>query len=199
MNVIDLTRRQLIGTAIGTAGGLGAASRGKTTPRDYEGRAASQEAQISRRFVIPGIEAFAGNYQGQFLFIDEATEERPQEVEIGTCQGVEWGEAETQVYRAQLLDRRTEEPLAVEIDAYADGTKSPVNTSSFFIINGVGQCAGDYVSLECEWVNRRSLVGEPPGPTLAETETGGQPGFGWFGATVGVVVGVAFYVYRRLR
>lgn len=196
---MELTRRQLIGTAMGTAGGLGAAGRGKATRRDYEGRAGAQEAQISRRFVIPGIEAFEGNYRGQFLFIDEATEEGPQAVDIGTCRGADWSDDETKVYRAQLLDRRQEEPLAVEIDAYADGTKPAVNTSSFFVINGVGQCAGDYVSLECEWVTRRSLVGEPPGPTVAETETGGQPGFDRIRAIVGVVGGVAFYVFRRLQ
>ena len=95
------------------------------------------------------------------------------------------------MYRAQLLAGREEDPLTVEIDAYADGTKPPVSSSSFFIINGVGQCAGDYVSLECEWITRRSVVGKAPGPTVTETETRGQPGFGWLHATVAIAGAVS--------
>lgn len=195
---MGLTRRRFVGATVGLAGGGSAAARGRTTPLDPNGREPLRQTQVFRRFVVPSIEAFSGNYQGQFLFVDEATDEGPQAVDVGTCPATEWSDDETQVYSAQLLDRRQEEPITVDVEAYADGTKQPVSPSSFFVIDGAGQCAGDYVSLECEWVRRRSLVGKPPGPTVAETEADGQPGFGWVGTMAGVAGAAAFYVYRRL-
>lgn len=180
-----LTRRQLLGSAA-TAAALAGVG----------GPVAAQEAQIQRRFVTPEIQAFVGNYQGQFLFIEEATDQGPQAVDIGTCPVADWSEEETQVYSAQLLDRRQEEPLAVGIEAFANGAKPEISPSSFFVIDGVGHCGGDYVDLECEWVRRRSLVGKPPGPTVAETEAGGQPGFGWLGAAAGVAGALALRAYR---
>lgn len=189
---MGLTRRGLLRTGIGAAGiaGVGGLGQAQTT------ETATEEAQIQRRFVTPEIQAFVGDYQGQFLFIEEATDEGPQNVDVSTCPVADWSQDNTQVYSAQLLDRRQEEPLAVDIEAFGNRAKPEVQPNSFFIINGVGHCGGDYVDLECEWVKRRSLAGKPPGPTVSGAEEQ-APGFGWLGGVAGVVGAIALAVYRR--
>lgn len=195
---MELTRRQLVGSVAGAAGLLGVSRPGRAQTRGTGStETATGEAQIQRRFVVPEIQAFVGNYVGQFLFIDEATPEGPQNVDVSTCPVADWSEENTRVYSAQLLDRRQEEPLAVDIEAFGNAAKPRVTPGTFFIIGSAGQCGGDYVGLACESVRRRSLVGKPPGPTV--TESGGQPGFGWLGGAAGLAGAVALAGYRRLR
>ena len=185
---MKLTRRALLGSAAGAAGLAGVG-----------GRAVAQEgpAQIQRRLVIPAIDAFQGNYVGQFLLIEEPDDAGQQNVDMSTCPGVEWSEENTQVYSAQLLTGEEPNPFTVGVEAFGDGTKPQIASSTFFIVKGAGQCAGDYVSLECEWITRRSVVGKPPGPTVTQTEVGGQPGFGWLGGAAGLAGWLALRAWNR--
>lgn len=186
------TRRELLRSAsVGAAGIAGVSGLGHAQSTDTE----TGEAQIYRRFVTPEFQAFVGDYQGQFLFIDEPTDERSQEVDIGTCPVADWDQENIQVYSAQLLDRRQEEPLTVDIEAFGNDEKPQITPSSYFIINDVGHCGGDYVDLGCEWVRRRSLVGKPPGPTVSDAEEE-APGFGLVSGALGIAGGLAFAAYR---
>lgn len=189
---MGLTRRGLLRSGVGAAGVVGVSG----LARAQTNGTGTEEAQIQRRFVTPEIQAFVGDYQGQFLFVKEATDEGPQNVDLSTCPVADWSQDNLQVYRAQLLDRRQEEPLAVDLEAFGNAAKPEVTPDSFFIINGVRHCEQDYVDLECEWVRRRSLVGKPPGPTVSGAEEE-APGFGWLGGAAGIATAIALAVQRR--
>lgn len=153
---------------------------------------ASAQNRITRRMVIPAVEEFANSYQGQFVFVDETSDADASEVPIEDCT-FEWPVDETQAYEGQLLDRRQELPLAVDLTVYMDGRKAQVEPGTYFIVQGTAECPGDWIGLEGESVPRRSLAGKDPGPTVTPTDS---PGFGVAAALLGAA-GAA--VVRFLR
>lgn len=126
--------------------------------------------------VIPEVEKF-GEYVGQFVFVDKPTDENAGEVPIGGCEFDEtWPTRETQVYDGQLLDRRQERPIAVDLKVYTNGNKADIEPATHFIIQNTHSCPEGYVGLETETVRRRALAGKPPGPTATRTNASGFGG-----------------------
>ncbi len=155
------------------------------------GTAAAQN-RITRQVVIPRVDEFEDNYVGQWLAVKEMTDADADPVE--DCEFAEWSADQTQAYRGQLLDRRTEVPVVVDVNVLADGTKSQLEDDTAFIVNDAVACTDEYVGLAVESVPRRAVVGEPIGPTV--TESDGQPGMGVVAGVAGVATAV---VARALR
>lgn len=137
-----------------------------------------EEESVTRRVLIPRVEEFEDNFVGQWVALN-ATADIDEEV-ADECEYANWSSDETQAYEGQLLDRRSEEPIAIDIPVFTNGTKAELEVHSVFIINRVHDCSSDYVGVDLEWVPRRSVRGEPPGPTVSESE--GTPGVGAVGA-----------------
>lgn len=135
--------------------------------------------------VIPAVDTFEDNYRGQFVFIDEATDTGTDDVPVGSCQFAStWAGDETQIYDGQLLDRRQEEPVAVDLNVYMDGDQNQISPGTHFIIQNTLPCDGEYIGLEGESVTRRALAGKPSGPTVTTNDGGG------FGAPLAIVSGL---------
>lgn len=175
------SRRRLLRTAA-VAGGLPLAAG-----------TAHAQTRINRRMVLPSVEEFEGSYQGQFVFIDEPTDADPGNVPITECDFDEvWPIDETQAYDAQLLDRRQEVPLAVDLVAYTNGQKTQIEPATHFVIQRVEDCPGDWVGMEAGSVPRRALAGKPPGPTVTPTD---GPGFGALAALLGAAGAAALRAF----
>lgn len=175
-------------------------------------------ARVSRRAVIPEVgPPFEGNYAGQFLLFTDPTPGEPVSPSVvGECDAVDWKPAETQGYRALLVDRLTDEPRGVDLQAFVNGTEPRIEVGAAFIVNQVFDCPGAVLALELEAVPVETfapeygtgdlpLVGESPGPTVSPAagegtdviDAPGQPGFGLLAAGVGV--GAAAWLRRRVR
>lgn len=184
---MKLTRRDALS---GVAGTIAAASIG--------GRAEARQARIKRRMVIPAVDAFE-DYDGQFVFIDEPVDADATEVPVGECEFAStWPAEETKVYEGQLLDRRQEVPLAVDLKVYTNGNKAQIEPATHFIIQNTHACPGGYIGLEAESVPRQALAGKPPGPTVTGTATDG-PGFGVIVGLGSAASGGVLAALRRLR
>lgn len=183
-----LTRRRFLGSAAGAACLAGGADARR-----------ADAAQVLRQFVVPAVDRLEGNYAGQFLFVGETADADAGDVPIDSCEFDAWPRDETQVYQGQLLDSHQEAPVAVELEVYADGSKAEVESGTHFIIQSASSCGEGYVGLEVEWIQRRAVVGEPRGPTVTETGTGGQPGFGLLAAAGGIGIGVLARALTRSR
>lgn len=179
-------RRQVLKSA----GGVAAAAALGSTP-------GTATATLARTMIVPTVEVFADNYTGQFLAINDRDVDREIDPAALEDCSAGWSSDETQVYDGQLLDRRSEEPLAVQVPVFADDQQADVAEGTLFIIDGASQC-GDYVSLDAVSVPTRSLVGEPPGPTVTESGGGGVPGFGVVLGGLGIAGGaIARSLWKR--
>lgn len=119
-----------------------------------------------------------------FVFIDKTTDADTSEVPVRECAfDTTWPADQTQVYEGQLLDRRQEVPLAVDVHVYTNGNKEEIAPGTHFIIQNTDSCPNGYVGLEGETVRRQALAGKPPGPTVTDAE---GPGFGILGAVAGL-------------
>lgn len=174
-----ITRRAVLAAA-GSAAGIAA------------GAGSGNAQEITREMVIPAVEEFEGNYVGQFITVhgDVEGDVNPEQVHE-SCTDLGWSVEETATRSGQLTDRRSDAPIAVRLPVYFDANEDEVEEDSFFIINGATPCQGDYVVIQGEEVDVRSVVLEEAGPTVTEgqdataTETE-QPGFGLLGGALGV-------------
>lgn len=183
---MTLTRRDALS---GVAGTIAATS--------MVGRTEARQARIKRRMVIPEVDEF-DDYDGQFVFIDEPVDADATEVPVGQCEFAStWPAEETQVYEGQLLDRRQEVPLAVELKVYTNGNKAQIEPATHFIIQNTHACPGGYIGLEGESVRRQALAGKPPGPTVEGTASEG-PGFAPL-ATLAGIIGAGLLTRLRRR
>lgn len=178
------TRRETLGAIAGTLGATTTA-----------GRSEARQSRIARRIVIPEVEEF-GDYVGQFVHIDEPADEGVGDVPIEECGFAStWPADETQAYEGQLLDRRQEAPLAIDLTVYMNGNKAQIEPGTYFIVQNTQTCPEGYVGLEAETVRRQALAGEPPGPTVTSTD---GPGFGVTVALAGAAGGGVLAALGRL-
>lgn len=195
----------LVGTVVGLSAAARAQSETETTG----------QAQITTTVVIPELgPPFEGNYTGQFvIFTDPTPNNEVSPAIIAECDSVDWTPEQTNGYEVLIVDRLSDDPQGVSVQAFVDGTQPRVDVGNGFIINRTQACPRGYLMLELEDVpiqtfNPRygteddGLVGESPGPTISPTddqggtEAPGQPGFG--AAAAMVSVGVAMWLRRLL-
>ncbi len=142
--------------------------------------------------VIPSADAFMDDYQGQFVFVDEPTDDDAEPPLDECAMESTWPSEETQAYEGQLLDRRRDIGLTVDLTVFTDGRKAQIEPGTFFIIQGTGSCPGDWIGLEAESVPRRALVGEDPGPTVTPSD---GSGFGVLAALAGAAGAAALRAF----
>lgn len=173
------------------AGSVGVGATGSLVNVQDDGESTDP---VSRRALVPRVEEFEDDFVGQWVALN-ATVDIELEVDIADeCDYANWPPDETRAYEAQLLDRRSEEPIAVDILTFTDGTEPDFEVNSVFIINRVHDCTPEHVGVDLVWVPRRSVRGEEPGPTA--TEPDGIPGMGALGA-LGALAAVA--IARAIR
>lgn len=188
----QLTRRSFLSQGAFTVGGAGFLVQGNETATETE----TAGTRATQRMVIPAVETFEGNYEGQFVYIQSERGGVPEGLPTRDCDFPEtWTTEETRVYKGQLLDRFREEPTTAEIAVYVDEGTAEFENHVHFIVQNVVDCPDGYVGLEAEWLPRSAVVGKSPGPTVEPTDTGG-PGFGVLAA---VASGLGAAVYRASR
>lgn len=174
---------------------VGASSVGAALlARDAE---AARQERVTRRFITPRVDRFEDNYEGQWLQVTDPVDETTEVVD--DCEFANWSSDETQAYDALLLDRRTGSEAAVQITAYANGTKTDLRESSVFIINDTDDCDEEFIGLDVEWVPLQAVSGKAPGPTVTETGGSGTPGPGVLGALAAVSAAVFLRALRERR
>ena len=204
-----MTRRSVIG---GIGGAAGALFGGTSIARAQETTETAERGnQITRTAVIPDVgEPFTGNYVGQFLlFTDPTSDDDVSPPAVADCDAVGWPPERTRVYQVLLVDRLTDDPQGVVLQAYLDESQPRIGVGNALIVNRAHDCTGDYLALELENVPvqtfvpeygtvQHPLVGESPGPTVAPVgqgtateedgplDTPGQSGFGILAALVGL-------------
>lgn len=153
-------------------------------------------ARALQRMIIPRVEAFEGNYEGQYVFVQTDAGESPNDLPSRECDfRTTWPPDRTQRFDGQLLDRISEQPTTAEVPIFTDGRVQQIDDHTHFIVQRVVTCPGDYVGLYAERIPRGVKVGGPPGPTVEPTETGG-PGFGALAAAVGTLGAAAYHALR---
>lgn len=165
------------------------------------GTVARQESKVTRRFIIPKVEEFQDNYQGQWLQVN-GTAEAHDEV-ADNCEFADWEAGNSVPYDSLLLDRRSETPVSVDLTAYGNNDRERIRESTVFIVNSVTECGAEWIGLTCETVPRRAIVGKAPGPTVSEDEGGdgnggtdGGVGLGGLTALAAVGAGAAARFFR---
>lgn len=160
------------------------------------GNVAQEGSAITRRFIIPKVGEFEGNYAGQWLQVN-GTAEAHDEV-ADNCEFADWEAGNSVPYDSLLLDRRSEAPLSVDLTAYGDDDRERIRESTVFIVNSVTECGAEWIGLTCETVPRRAIVGKASGPTVSEDEGGdgnggsdGGVGLGGLTALAAVGAGAA--------
>jgi hypothetical protein len=142
---------------------------------------------IDRTMIVPAADQFEDNYAGQFVAInDEQIDAEIEASALNDC-SPEWSPDETKVYDGQLVDRRSEQPIAVQVPVFTNGNLPGIASGTMFTINSATPCGQTYVSLDAVSVRSRSLVGKPPGPTVTQDQT---PGFGALLAGGGIAGGL---------
>lgn len=171
------------------------------------GPASAIEGEVPRTAVVPAVEEFEGNYAGQFLTIyepagdDAGMETSPEDVHEACDVG--WPEDATEVHVGQLTDRRSDTPVAVSVPVFTDGREVDLVEDALFVVNSSRPCDAEFVVLDTTWVTTRSLVGKPPGPTVAEGDGDGDttpgadaPGFGLLGGLAGLAGALLWRLHR---
>lgn len=101
----------------------------------------------------------------------------------------------------QLTDRRSNEPIAVELPVFLNEDQRPEQDNVLYIISRANTCDGNYVEIQLSPVDLRSITGAG-GPDV--TEEGGdgggsglsaQDGSG-FGLFAGAVGGIGAHLAR---
>lgn len=171
------------------------------------GAARAAEGEAPQTAIIPAVEEFEDNYEGQFLSINEpAGEADADPVAVHEACEVPWPGDATTANVGQLSDRRRTSPVAVRLPVYMDDRQVDLVEDALFVVSSASACQGDYVQVELSWVTTRSLVGKPAGPTVAQDEEAGVQaadtpgesgdGFGSFAAVLGVAGALATW-WRR--
>jgi len=158
------TRREFIeqsGAVGASAVGLGASAVGLGGLED-------QDTRVTRLFIVPRVDEFEDNYVGQWLSVTGTTE--PHEEVADNCAFANWEAGTSIAYDALLLDKRSEVPLSISMVAYGDSEPDEVREDTVFIVNIAEVCNDQWIGLSCESVPQRAVVGEPPGPTVDETQ-----------------------------
>lgn len=187
------SRRQYLAVA-GTVGGL-ALGAGPATAQETATATPSPSNRITRRFVIPGIERFEGEYrQDTFVHVLGTTDVTRDWADVKACGFDEWSPEQITAFRMSLIDTLKSDPEPVETAAFVNTSGSAdVRPGSLYIINDVHDCPGRYVGLDVEWVS-----GDVYGLPTDEGRTGVLgPGFGVAGALAGLVGGGIAYLSRH--
>lgn len=138
-------------------------------------RAAAGEAPM--QVIVPAVSEFEDNFEGQFLTVEEPAGEADADPDaVHDACSVPWPRDATTASVGQLSDRRSDQPVAVRVPVYMDGSETDLVEDVLFAISSASPCEGDYVQLDVEWVSTRSLVGKPAGPTVDESGNGNGGG-----------------------
>lgn len=190
------TRRQLLvgaGSAV-LVGGVGRASAADET----------EEEEVTPTVIIPAVDEFENNYVGQFLTIRSDTiPEGEDQAVTEACTELPWP-AKNMIQRAgQLTDRRSEEPVAVELPVFLNEDERPEQDDALYIISRSNTCDGDYVEIQLSPVDLRNITGGESGPGTTETGDGDGGGSGLsaqdgsgFGLFAGAVGGIGALLAR---
>lgn len=204
-NAEKLTRRAVVSgacAAFGTVVGSTAIARGQTETSSVG------QAQITRMAVIPQVgPPFEGNYVGQFvIFTDPTPRDDVSPAVIAECDAVNWAPEDTRGYQVLIVDRISDDPRGIRVEAFTDQNQPRIDVGNAFIINRTRPCPGGFLELELEDVPIDTFAtpaGAEADPTASPTDdpgfidAPGQPGFGVITALTGV--GTAALLRRIVR
>jgi hypothetical protein len=157
-------------------------------------RAAAQV--VTPSVIIPAVDEFEGNYEGQFLTIRGGTVGSGDlEAVRAACGELPWPEDEVEQIEGQLTDRRSDEPFAVRLPVVLNGQQRPEQDDALFIISDATPCGEEYVQLQLSPIDLRNIASEESGPGIgeeAESEAteDNAAGLGLLAGAIGGVGGV---------
>ena len=169
------SRRRVLSSVAGVTGamalGSGATAANQDTTDDGE-QGEGVGARVNRQLVGPAVQAFEGNYVGQFVIASYPSEKEVSPAVIDDCGWPNWRADQTQLYQGMYLDRLSRRPQYVRVEFYMNANKPSVKAGAPFVITETASCPDDHVGMEVQSVPGDVSEGEPPGPQVTVNPLG---------------------------